>query len=171
MQRASDLLGLPVTDANNVPLGAVRELLVDFDRERLGALLIADKISGEAGLVPAEDIVFGPETLTVAPDAIIRGDGAVILRQGKLKLEEACKLSVVTNSGSRLGNVADLIIDGIQLVALELSDGLLQDVFEGRNVLPLPENTRFEEEKLIVPDGVGLQIPDSPGEWQFNRGF
>lgn len=171
MQRASDLLGLPVADANNSPLGAVGEILLDFARERLGALLIADKNFPEPGLIPAEDIVFAPEVLTVPADAIIRGDGAVILRQGKITLEEARKLSVVTNSGSRLGNVADLILDGIQLVALELSDGLLQDVFEGRNVLPLPISADLAQEKLIVPEGAGLKTPDSSGEWQFSRGL
>jgi uncharacterized protein YrrD len=161
MRRASDLLGLPVIDANKRPLGKVVEVLVDLDREILGALLFADKIRGESGLLTVEDVVFAPESIIVPADAIICGDGAVILRQGKLTLEQARKLSVETCSGNRIGNVADLIIDGNQLVALELSDGLLQDVFEGRSVLPLPRDIGLAGEKLIVPDETGLKTYDS----------
>jgi len=163
MQRASDLLGLPVIGANKRPLGKVVEVLVDLDREILGALVIADKTRGESGLLTVEDVVFDPESITVPADAIICGDGAVILRQGKLTLEQARKLSVETCSGNRLGNVADLIVEGFKLIALELSDGLLQDVFEGRSVLPLLPDISFAGEKLIVPDGTVTYHSGSDG--------
>lgn len=166
MKRASDLLGMPVTDSNADSIGVVEEVLVDFSRERIAGLFIADKAAGESGYIASEDIAFSPDALVVPPDAIVQGDGAVIFRQGKLTLEEVRKLVAATDSGRRLGNVADLIVEDTQLVALELSDGLLQDVFAGRNILPLPIRADIADEKLIVPDGAGLIAPDSSGEWQ-----
>lgn len=166
MKRASDLLGMPVTDANGDSLGVVDEVLVDFSREHIGGLLISDKSSGVSGYIAVDDIVFSPDALIIPSDAIIQDDGAVILRQGKLTLEEVRKLVAATDSGRRLGNVADLIVEDTELVALELSDGLLQDVFAGRNILPLPIRPDIAAEKLIVSDGAGVITPDSSGEGQ-----
>lgn len=165
MKRASDLLGMPVNDSNADSIGVVEEVLVDFSRERIGGLFIADKTAGESGYIASEDIAFGPDALIAPPDAIIQGDGAVILRQGKLTLEEVRKLVAATDSGRRLGNVADLIVEDAQLVAVELSDGLLQDVFAGRNILPLPIFADIAAEKIIVPEGARLIAHESSGEW------
>lgn len=151
MRRASDLLGRPVADAQAVPLGTVTEVLVDFARGRLGALLVDGKNLGESGLISAEDLEFGDEVLTAREEAVISGEAAVIYRQGKITLEGARNLAVVNHTGRRLGKVADLVLDGARLVALELSEGLLQDVFEGRSTLPMPVEADLAREELVVP--------------------
>ena len=149
MRRASDLMGLPVMDVHS-SLGTVKDLLVDFDRSRLGALLLTGRNQTESGVIPAEDVVFGPDALNAPANAILRGEGAVIYRQGKLTLEKARQLTVEDTAGCKLGKVADLVLEGARLVALELSDGLLQDIFEGRKVLFAPFSADLAQDKLIA---------------------
>jgi uncharacterized protein YrrD len=62
-------------------------------------------------------------------------------------------LTVVTDADSRLGNVQDLILDQCRVVALELSDGLIQDVFQGRETVAWPSRVSILDDKLIVPEG------------------
>lgn len=157
MRRASDLLGLPVAGEDGSPLGTVHEVLVDFDRERLSALLTADKNFPDPGLIPVEEAAISPDNLTVPAQAVLRGETAAIYRQGKLTLEGSRKLAVVTDSGQKLGLVADLIFEGNRLVALELSEGMLQDVFEGRDVLSTPLTADLAQEVLVVPAADGGQ--------------
>jgi len=115
-------------------LGTVREILVDLREARLAALVIPVKVLAEPVLIPVgKALRIGSEDIRVpGPEAVISGEDAALLRRGNLTLEKVRKLTVETSSGNRLGNVEDLVLDGSRIAAIELSDGLLQDIFQGR---------------------------------------
>jgi uncharacterized protein YrrD len=167
MRRASDLLGLPVFDSSrDCQIGTVKEILVDLLRGRLVALLMPEKVWAEPGLIPVDYASsIGPDQVRLAEAGMVcRGEQGAKFRQGKLTLEQVRKLAIFTRSGSRLGNVEDLILDDDRILALELSDGLIQDVFQGRDTLALPPEARLEEKSIIVPDNTQCNPQEQPLE-------
>lgn len=154
MQRASDLLGAPVL-ADGKPLGTVKEILVDLDRKRLAALLLDGKGFVEPGLIPVENFELTPDVLLGSAEAVLRGEAAAIQRQGKLTLAGARNLTVLGAAGRCLGQVADLVLDGADIVAVEYSAGLLQDVFAGRNLLSGPWRADVGHGWLAAPAAGG----------------
>jgi uncharacterized protein YrrD len=174
MQRASDLYGLPVVDSSTGrEIGAVNELLVDLPRGRLVALVLSGPLIGEPGVLPVDGMQIGSEELRLADRDITRGEEASSLRHGKLTLDRTRKLTVITRSGDRLGNVEDLILDGSRIAGLELSDGLIKDIFQGRCVLELSEEAEFIGEQVIVPDETTCQTYQNQGTgiWRRDQGF
>lgn len=152
MHRASDLLGMTMVENSDSPWGRVGEVYVDFPREQIGALSVVCSGKGRPGLIPASAVAFGSDFLRASSQALCRGANAAILRQGKIPLVEVQKMLAVTNAGQELGKVADLVLEGLQLIALELSEGLLQDLFEGRYALSLPVRADLVRGKLMVSD-------------------
>ncbi|HOB35623.1 MAG TPA: PRC-barrel domain-containing protein, partial [Bacillota bacterium] len=98
-------------------------------------------------------------------------EAAARLRRDNLTLEAVRKLTVRTSAGTRLGNVEDLILDGWRIAALELSDGLLQDIFQGRQTLSLSRQFRLEGEEIIVPPDTVPREPAPKGEWLHEQGY
>lgn len=150
MQRASDLLGMPVATGSDSPWGKVCEVYVDFPREQVGAFSVTVQGALKAGTILATDVAFGSDFLSAEAQALCFGAGAAILRQGKVSLADVRKLVAVTTGGQRLGTVADLVLAGMRVVALELSEGLVQDLFEGRYELSLPVRAELARGELIV---------------------
>jgi len=172
MRRASDLFGLPVRDAEERSWGCIHEILVDLVRGELVALVIPVKVLSDPGLVPVDKtLILGADEVRLAGKDVMDSEVAEELRRDKLTLEQVRKLTVVTDSDNRLGNVEDLVLEGHHIVALELSDGLIQDVFQGRETINWPGPAKFKEDKIIVPQGTWCQRKRLPGTWQRDQGF
>lgn len=170
MQRASDLLALPVLDDHGREVGAVKEVLVNLARGRLAALVVPGK-TAEPILVPTDNFLVGSEHVRLGQGSLLSGEDAGKLRKGNLALEQIRQLTVFTRSGNRLGKVQDLILDGVRIDALELSDGLIQDVFQGRDTVELGRDICFQESKIIIPDGARLIPERDSGTWLHDQGF
>lgn len=151
MQRASDLLGMPVVTGADSPWGKVGEIYVDFPREQVGAFSVVILGSVKTGTIMATQVAFGSDFLSAKPQSLCYGANATILRQGKVPLVDVQKLVAVTEKGQKLGKVADLVLAGMRVVAIELSEGLVQDLFEGRYELSLPVRADLARGELIVP--------------------
>lgn len=94
------------------------------------------------------------------------GDGAVLIEDCKrinvLKKmgqdngfkdnRELRGLRIYTKSGQDLGIVKDILFDykTEAIEGLEISNGLIQDIFEGRNILPMIGRVEFAEEHIVV---------------------
>ncbi|MFW5787584.1 MAG: PRC-barrel domain-containing protein [Halanaerobiales bacterium] len=60
--------------------------------------------------------------------------------------------SVINTSGKELGVISDLLIDEKlgKIVGYELSGGVIQDLWEGRNFLTVEENLYYGQDVVIV---------------------
>lgn len=170
MQRASDLLALPVLDNYGREVGAVKEVLVNLARGRLAALVVPGK-TAEPMLAPADNALVGSERVRLGQGSLLRGEDAAKVREENLTLEQIRKLTVFNCSGNRLGKIQDIILDGVRIDALELSDGLIQDVFQGRDTVELDGDICFQEDKIIIPDEARLVQERDSGTWLHDQGF
>ena len=101
--------------------------------------------------------------------AVLDKEAAARLRQDNLTLEAVRKLTVRTSARHRLGNVEDLILDGWRIAALELSDGLLQDIFqEQANTVPVGSSSW--RRRSSCP---GHRAPGTcaQGQWLHEQGY
>lgn len=163
MHRASDLFGLPVITRKDRELGTVREILVDLARARLGALVMPVKILADPVLIPLDKVQdMGPDAVRLlGEDASLDTEELEKFRQGKLTLERVRSLTVVTDAGDVLGNVEDLILEEDRVVALELSGGLIQDIFQGRENVPVFNRLEIRDDEIIVPQGTKCLSQDN----------
>lgn len=158
MRKAKAILGLPViVTENGKQLGTVKDILlrkdwtvhsICIDQKRwfspgkfIGCANIA-QIGKDAVTVPHADVV----TDTCAEGeafSFVEGEPNLIRRR------------VLTRDGEELGALADVYIPaemGKPIVGIEISEGLLGDLHEGRKWLPMDEPYVLGEDAVIVPD-------------------
>ena len=104
-------------------------------------------------------IVLKEDVLSLGKDAMIIENEKKMLAFAKLKDDLGIKkkdtiigLKIYTKYGEDIGVVKDILFDFQKdtLDGVEVSDGLIQDVVQGRNLLPLLGKVEFGEENILV---------------------
>jgi uncharacterized protein YrrD len=152
MFKGRELIGLSVIDLKTGKEGgAIEDLILDLDHGKVTALSI--KSSGwltTNRLVPLANVQrVGSDTVLIEDEIkeTIEADGCGI------KSLKGC--SVLSYEGKDLGTVEDLILDIPEgrITGWEISDGLVQDLIEGRRVLPLDSVITCSSDRFIVREG------------------
>lgn len=161
LARATELMGLPVVTLDRAAaVGEIRDVLFDPTRSRVVALTVRGRglLSPPLiGLLPASAIrAIGRDAVMVPTDASLlrerEGMAAALDDQVEVLGKE-----VVTDAGSGLGNVTDVIleIEGGQaiVVGAEIAQG-----GERRAIVPLSPGMPVSTDALIVPASVEPQV-------------
>jgi len=172
MRGAHEFIGLPVMDAQKGKrLGKARDLLLDEDWHAVGIVLDYKALFMKARYVPWQDVVaFGEDAIMVASRDCVKEftrmkSGWHYLYMGKRPL---AGMPVLTLEGVQLGKAQNVYFSQNMdntIVGLELSDGILTDLREGRKILTLPAGTKRGEDAVTVPvyrlneAGAGELIP------------
>lgn len=155
MQRYSEVIGLPVISIENgKKVGSIGDVIFSpLTKEIIGFSL--EKRGCEIGIrgVLLKDVV------SLGNDALIIKDFTCIAKLKKnkplannKKPGEVRGLKIYTRTGEDLGVVKDVLFDyktGV-IEGFEISDGLLQDIVKGRNILPLFGKVEFSDESILV---------------------
>lgn len=149
MEKYSEILGLPVIEAETGKnMGNVKDLVFSHDtREVRGFILEPKGFKFTGGVVLLEDV------LSLGKDALIINRGTDVKEHEKAKGNgDVIGLKVYTRSGENLGVVKDYVFDSGSgnIESVEVSDGLLQDIMEGRKILPLFGKVEFSEEIILI---------------------
>jgi uncharacterized protein YrrD len=149
MKKLHALIGLPVLETESgQQIGEVQEVLVNV----AGAAIFEVDIGEKA--IPFEKVQC------VGPDAVMVSSRNILMdRQEKPPdeyhcLTELCGKAVFTECGLQLGIVSDLVYNECtgEVIAYELSDGLISDFISGLKVMPLPQIQVVGKDRLIVPE-------------------
>jgi uncharacterized protein YrrD len=157
--KARDIIGLPVICVQDGrKLGEVRDLLIG-DWQLKGLLLDPKYWFGHVRAVASEGIasigsdavmVSDPEAVYTFGDFTERGR---LFMSGKKKLHA---MPVVTPNGQQLGFIEDVYFDdqlGKQIIGLELTDGVISDLREGRKIVHIQDDAQLGEDAVIVQAG------------------
>ncbi|WP_042200986.1 PRC-barrel domain-containing protein [Paenibacillus camerounensis] len=156
--KLQDLIGLTVYEVEEGnEVGKLVDCTLDSNWNITGIELESKSFfSSHVKVVAWEDIVaYGEDAVMIrSKESIIKADTDHIpytFLLGKNKLKD---LQVLTTSGSNLGRISDVYFDqklGNTIVALEISDGLVTDLIEGRKWLPCSEEMSIGENAVLVP--------------------
>lgn len=156
MRNARDLIGLPVLDiVSGKRLGTVKDYLVTKDWKILGIVLDYKSWFNAARYVEWKNIVSaGSDALVINSKKSVKkwkqAPGALYLGGGKIHLRG---LPLISVEGVQMGRLEDVYFSEKMedsIVGLELSDGLLTDLQEGRRVISLPAGAICGEDVITV---------------------
>lgn len=155
MERYSEVVGLPVICIEDGKrIGIVCDIIFCPKKKEVKALLLERK-----GCEISMKAILLRDIASLGKDAVIVKDCTRVTKMRKLKDEELFidkgevkGLRIFTKSGHDLGVVKDVLFDYKtgSIEGLEISDGLLQDIVQGRNILPLFGKVEFSEESILV---------------------
>ena len=155
MLRYSEVKGLPViSSSDGKKIGIIEDMIFCPSRKEAKAFLL-----GRQGYGFQKRVVMLSEVESIGRDAVMvntRSSGILFkkaVEDGELQDEgDIAGLRIYSRSGEDLGEVKDILFDyktGM-VEGVEVSDGLFQDIIQGRKILPLFGKVEFGEESLIV---------------------
>ena len=145
----SETVGLPVVCAENGKKAGVIKDIIFNPSDRVVKSFLLDRKGIEIG---KKQVSF-KNVLGLGRDALVISDESSLEEYTrKDKSGDIIGLRVFERSGNEVGTVADVDFDiGTGRVeSIELSDGLFQDLVQGRNIMPLLGKVEFGEENIIV---------------------
>ena len=156
--KISDILGLPlISTSEGEKLGMVHEVLLNLAKG-----VITGFILDNGGFLREAKIVDISQIKCI-------GEGAVTVPAGELKYEKTLEKftdcqrykefitkPVFTQSGKNLGIIQDVFVNvsNGHIVGFEVSEGIINDILEGRGIIPLPKSTIYGKDTVVVPNYV-----------------
>ncbi|MNI61324.1 PRC-barrel domain protein [compost metagenome] len=158
--KLQEMIGLAVFDlSNGKQVGKVLDILLHKDWSILGIQLEGKKLfSSNIKTVLWEDVIaYGEDAVMIRSQQAIQKWRAENIQltylEGNSKLKE---LPVLTRDGVTIGYVSDVYFDqelGKTITGIEISDGFISDLMEGRKVLPFIPEMTMGENVIMVPPG------------------
>ncbi|AOZ91862.1 PRC-barrel domain-containing protein [Paenibacillus crassostreae] len=156
--KLQEMLGLPVFDIEQgKKIGKIHDFMLGNNWTILGIELERKVLySKMSNTISWEDIIaYGEDAIMIRNQLAVRKMKAVDIQLsyalGKKKL---CDLPVITEDGLMLGRISDVYFDqkmGNTIIGLEISDGFVTDIIEGRKWLPCTSNMIIGESSVLVP--------------------
>ncbi|WP_410514387.1 PRC-barrel domain-containing protein [Paenibacillus sp. BR2-3] len=156
--KLQDMIGLAVFEVEEgQEIGKIVDFVVDSSLTITGIELESKSFfTNHVKVVAWKDIVaYGEDAVMIASKESIQKEDTDQIPHtyllGKNKLKD---LQVVTTTGTIIGRISDVYFDqkmGNTIVALEISDGLVTDLIEGRKWLPCSEEISISEDAVLVP--------------------
>lgn len=156
--KLQEMIGLAVFDVEDgKQVGKIQDFIVNDDWEIEGIELENKGLfTNHVKIVQWQDIVaYGEDAVMIRNQQAVRKTGADDIKYtyllGRSKLKE---MSVLTEEGLLLGRVSDVYFDqelGNTIIGIEITDGFVSDLIEGRKWLPCTSNMSIGESAIMVP--------------------
>ncbi|PYG87321.1 uncharacterized protein YrrD [Ruminiclostridium sufflavum DSM 19573] len=168
IKKYSNVLGLPVISAKDgVKIGTLKD--VAFCRDNMGVagfILEKDSHNLKGNVVLLEDV------LSLGNDALIVDDADRLLKYRKFRkfpeMKERMQLQgfkIYTHSGNDIGIVQDILFDYRtgKVEGVQVSDGLVQDLMMGRNILPFIGRIEIGSDNILVENEAVEEMMNTGG--------
>lgn len=156
--KLQEMIGLAVFDVEDgKQVGKIQDFIVNDDWEIEGIELENKGLfTNYVKIVQWQDIVaYGEDAVMIRNQQAVRKTGADDIKYtyllGRSKLKE---MSVLTEEGLLLGRVSDVYFDqelGNTIIGIEITDGFVSDLIEGRKWLPCTSDMSIGESAIMVP--------------------
>lgn len=145
--KQSECLGLPIISASDGGIvGRVKDFLIsDKDKSIYGVTL-------EGNLFNSARIILLEDVLRIGKDAMIVYSKDVVRNSNSSPHYSMRDKEVYTRDGINLGIVKDIRINELngEIECVEVSDGIIADIVNGRSVLPLIGRVLFSDSNIVV---------------------
>lgn len=155
LKKYSEVLGLPVISARDgLKIGTLKDIVFSKDNKGILAFLM------EKGSYAVKGSVILPSNLlSLGNDAIIVDNPMNLMEYRRFKKlydihdkNNLRGLKIFTHSGEDLGVVQDILFDYRtgKVEGVQVSDGLVQDIIMGRNILPFFGRIEIGSSNILV---------------------
>ncbi|QEK12104.1 hypothetical protein FQB35_06790 [Crassaminicella thermophila] len=149
-----DIVGLPIIclekENENIE---IKDIICCKKSFRVIAFLV-----DEGGYFHQPKIIYFKNIKSIGEDAVVIQKQECIKSTkeyiGKFYLrKKLLGLKVITDTGDYVGNVQDILIEILtgKLLGLILTEGLFDDLVEGRPILPLQDSLYINKNSIIIP--------------------
>ncbi|WP_425447164.1 PRC-barrel domain-containing protein [Dethiothermospora halolimnae] len=164
MKRESEVVGLPVINKlDGSKIATIKKVIYSKNKFRILAFLVEessffkeakiieykniDKIGIDAVMVSSRNIIIKADTIPEI-DTLLKNKQEIMGEQ------------VLTENGESIGWIQDIVFDhdSGKIFGFMLTDGIIQDIKDGRNVLPYIKGIKFGDEALIIDDNIKGQF-------------
>lgn len=168
LSKYSNVIGLPVISAGDgTKIGTLRDIVFTKDNKRILAFLLDKRdhsVKGNAILIH--------DVLSLGNDALIIGSTGSLMEYKSLKRTfdiqdknglRGCR--VYTHTGNDLGIVQDILFDYKtgKVEGVQVSDGLVQDILMGRNILPFFGRIEIGNNNILVDNEAVEEMTSTGG--------
>ncbi len=155
--KCSEMIGLPIISVStNEKLGIVRDIVFKVPTKEICAFVILNKIIlSSLKVVKIQDIMnIGKSAVLIQDDNCLIPFKRYLNEVNDVKKygDEIAEKQIYTDNGIELGIIQDITFDfetGM-LDEIEISDGLVQDLIEGRKMFPVSESIQLEQGIVII---------------------
>jgi len=168
VEKYSEVLGLPVICVENgKKVGVVKNIIFCPKKKKLLAFLLECKsYEFNKKIIMTEDIVkIGKDAVIINEENTLKDFRKTKNTDEFIDKGEVIGLRVYSKKGEDMGIVKDVMFDykNSSIEGVEISDGLIQDIVKGRNVLPLIGKVEFGNEVILVDSDVVEEIMETGG--------
>lgn len=176
MEKHSEVVGLPVfCTGNNKKLGIIKDVLYCMEEIQAKAVLLqGNGIMQKKKIILLKDIdEIGEDAVIIKPEAVkqyaeykgggVKGDGV----QGNgARQDKIIEMRVYSKAGEELGVVKDVLFDRKtgNVEGVEISGGILQDIVEGRRIIPFIGKYEFGNDILFVGSDAVEEMTSTGGD-------
>ncbi len=160
MKKISQILGMPIINKKSgKKVGKVKNVVYSRDKVKILAFLLhKGNIFKEASIIRYKNIYsIGKDAVIIEDDNVVECAKSVIKINSLKELDySVIGEEIMTDEGESVGFVRDIVLDekSGKILAYILTDGLVQDIVDGRNIIPCDEKIQFGEDALIINNEV-----------------
>ncbi|WP_211747543.1 PRC-barrel domain-containing protein [Paenibacillus sp. Marseille-Q4541] len=163
-----EMIGLAVYDVEEGKhIGKICDFILTNDWQLTGIELDGRApFSKQVKTVSWEDIVaYGKDAVMIRNKQAVRKTDADNIQYSYLKGHHKLRdMTVLTQEGLQLGRITDVYFDqqmGKNILGLEISDGFVMDLMEGRKWLPRTNEMMMGEHTVVVPTASEQHLVDA----------
>jgi uncharacterized protein YrrD len=156
LKKLNSILGLPAVSAvGGKKLGSIADMVfMEGQSSILGLVLIASGFFGKKIYVPFSSVrIIGEHAVILEGDEDMIGkSSAKAPMEGILYANRVLGYRIIGDNGIELGNVSDLIlnVDEGRIEGYEISKGFIDDLVDGRSVLPSCGENILDGNTIVV---------------------
>lgn len=156
MYKGQEIIDLPVINLETgKEIGNVKDVVFDPNQEAITGLIINGGSWLQGNRMVCYEKLHG-----IGEDAVTIEDDSALAEPDEIKecLNGAdgnvIGAKVVTNDGKELGNIEDIVLNSNsgEIDSYEITDGVVQDILEGRGILNVSDDLKYGEDVVIVSD-------------------
>ncbi|MBC7286692.1 MAG: PRC-barrel domain-containing protein [Armatimonadetes bacterium] len=165
MRETTTIVGLEVIGiSDGRVVGRVSEVVCDLASGRVLGLITGEG-AAEKGVAAEDIVIIGEDAVMIPASASARPLSQMPELERYRRGPGTRPLEVVTDDGRRIGRVVRVWIDPFAKVVTryEVSQGLVQDLANGRITLPIIPGTVHGRDTIVVPASYAMELAGQAG--------
>lgn len=164
MKKSRQLNGMIIIDKKTGAfIGRVRDTIFSpGSRGILGFSISCSKWHNDRKAVKIDNIdkIGTDMIISDKMDCIVEIGDCPDLKNALSEMERVLGLRVVSDSGDELGFLNDILIDEKDMIidGYSITDGIVEDIINGRTVIPYSDGMVFGRDAVIVHDDGGITL-------------